>query len=220
MRLILATANPGKAREIRDMLAPLDGLAIESLLDHPGFAAPEESEATFEGNARLKALACARAFGALSLADDSGLAVDALGGRPGVLSARYAPTSADRNAKLLEEMRGVPEERRAARYVAAMALAWPDGRCVAREGRCEGRIALAPRGEGGFGYDPVFWLPERGLTMAELSDEEKNAISHRGRALRAILPDIRLALAQHASRESRKNETDRDGGSAAESGGL
>ena len=194
MRLVLATANRHKIEEMRCILAPLGPIHIQSLLDFPDFPEAGETETTFEGNARLKALACARHTGQLSLADDSGIAVDALGGGPGVRSARYAPTSEERNRRLLEAMRDVPDGRRTARYVAAMALAWPDGRCIVRLGTCEGEIARAPLGQGGFGYDPVFWLAERGRMMAELAPEEKNAISHRGRAIRAILPDLTEAL--------------------------
>lgn len=193
-RLFLATANAHKVVEMRAILAPLGAIEICSLLDLPEAPDIEETETTFEGNARLKAVFCAELTQCLSLADDSGLVVDALDGRPGVYSARYAPTAAQRNAKLLDEMEGVAEDARSARYVAAMALAWPDGRCVVREGRCEGRIALAPRGKEGFGYDPVFYLPDRDKTMAEVTDDEKNAISHRGHAIQAIMPDLKAAL--------------------------
>ncbi|MCX7016189.1 MAG: RdgB/HAM1 family non-canonical purine NTP pyrophosphatase [Candidatus Sumerlaeota bacterium] len=193
-RLVLATANRHKVEELRAILAPLGALDVRSLLDYPDFPKVEETEDTFEGNARQKALACARHTGLLSLADDSGIVVDALGGRPGVLSARYAPSGEEANRRLLAEMRAVPDGRRQARYVAVMALAWPDGRCVARTGTCEGEIARAPRGRGGFGYDPVFWLPDRGRMMAELAPEEKNAVSHRGRALEVILPILTEAL--------------------------
>ena len=191
--LVLATANRHKVEELRAILAPLGALELRSLLDYPGFPTVAETEETFEGNARLKALACARHTGLLALADDSGIVVDALGGRPGVLSARYAPSGEKANRRLLSEMRDVPDGRRQARYVAAMALAWPDGRCVVRTGTCEGEIARAPRGRGGFGYDPIFWLPDRGRMMAELAPEEKNAISHRRRALEAILPILKEA---------------------------
>jgi XTP/dITP diphosphohydrolase len=183
-RLLIATNNAGKVAEFRQLLdscgwelvTPADiGLKIDV----------EESGETYEENAKAKALQYAQASGLVALADDSGLEVDALDGRPGVQSARYAgpgAKDADRVQKLLEELRDVPDAERGARFRAVIAVADPSGRVEMVEGTVEGRIARAPRGENGFGYDPVFLLPERGLTAAELPADEKNVISHRGRA--------------------------------------
>lgn len=191
-RLIVATQNPGKAKEIRRLLA--NEASVETLAEHLEIVLPPEDASTFEGNAVIKAEHVMKRLGVPVLADDSGLVVDALDGAPGVRSARYAPgTDADRVAKLLDALKDVPEARRTARFVCAMALACPGETPVVREGKCEGRITDAPRGSGGFGYDPVFLL-EDGRTMAELDPEEKNRISHRGRALAAMLPAIREAL--------------------------
>jgi XTP/dITP diphosphohydrolase len=134
------------------------------------------------------------ATGLPALADDSGIEVDALGGAPGVLSARYADSEESRNARLLAELRDVPEARRTARYRAAAALALPDGRIVVAEGSCEGRIALAPRGRGGFGYDPIFFSVELGRTVGEASAVEKARISHRARAMRALGAKLRPTI--------------------------
>jgi XTP/dITP diphosphohydrolase len=184
-RLLLATRNPGKLAELRTLLAdlPIEVAVADS--------APEVAEtgATFSENALLKARAVAAWSGEWALADDSGLEVDALGGRPGVFSNRYAgpdASDADRNARLLAEMEGVPEAARTARFRCVAALAAPDGRAWTREGECRGRIARALRGTHGFGYDPLFLLPDRDLTMAELTPEEKSRVSHRGRALAAM----------------------------------
>ena len=158
-----------------------------------------ETEDTFRGNAVLKATAYAQQTGLLTLADDSGLEVDALDGRPGVLSARYGgpgTTAVDRYQLLLAELRDVPAERRTARFHCVTALAAPNGELIGTaDGVCEGVIALEPSGVGGFGYDPVFFLPPYGLTMAQLDAAEKNRISHRGRAAAAIAPLLRRALA-------------------------
>lgn len=184
--IVLASRNAGKVREIRELLADLP-VEVESLLDHPEVAEVEETGTTFSENAILKARAVAEATGGLALADDSGIEVDALGGAPGVYSARFAgpdATDAQRNARLLERLAGVPAEGRTARYVAAIAIASPGGEVRTTVATCEGSIAEAPRGTGGFGYDPIFVVPGRGLTMAEIPSEEKNRISHRGRALR------------------------------------
>jgi len=197
-RLLVATHNEGKVREYADILGDL---GIEWLtLDAAGVSNDvAETEDTFYGNAVLKATAYARQTGLLTLADDSGLEVDALGGRPGVLSARYGgpgTTAVDRYQLLLAELEGVPTERRTARFHCVTALAAPDGALLATaDGVCEGVIALGPSGDGGFGYDPVFFLPQYGQTMAQLDAGEKNRISHRGRAAAAIAPDLRRALA-------------------------
>jgi XTP/dITP diphosphohydrolase len=192
-RLVVATRNPGKVRELRALLS---SLALE-VVPADGLPEVEETGATFAENAERKARAAAEWSGEWSLADDSGLEVDALGGGPGVHSNRFAgesTTEADRNAKLLELLQDVPPEHRTARYRAAVAVAAPDGRVWLTEGACEGVILQAPRGEGGFGYDPLFLLPQLGKTMAELEPEAKNRLSHRGRAMAEAMPILeRLA---------------------------
>jgi XTP/dITP diphosphohydrolase len=191
--LVMATRNPGKVRELREILQDL-GVTLLSLADFPELPEIPEDGATFAENAAAKATAVARLTGRPALADDSGLVVDALGGRPGIFSARYAqdvttprpPTDADNWRKLLREMQDVPREARQARFVCEIALALPDGRTFRVHGECQGMIALEPRGDQGFGYDPVFWVPEYGGTMAELGPMVKNRISHRARALTAF----------------------------------
>jgi XTP/dITP diphosphohydrolase len=180
----LATNSEGKIGELREIFAgaPLELLTPRAAgidLD------PEETGTTFEENAILKATAFARAAGLPALADDSGLEIDALGGEPGVRSKRYAgddATDADRIALVLSKLEGVRDERRTARFRCVMALATPEEVLGTVSGTCEGRIAFAPRGSNGFGYDPIFLVPDRGKTMAELLSEIKNQISHRGRA--------------------------------------
>jgi XTP/dITP diphosphohydrolase len=184
--LVLATANPGKVRELAPLVAEWGPLAVRSLADVGAVELPEETGDTYEANAVLKARAVAIATGLPALADDSGIEVDALDGRPGVFSARYGDSEASRNERLLTELRGVAEGRRTARYRAAVALAWPDGAVVTGEGTCEGRIAEAPRGTAGFGYDPLFVATELGRTIGESSAEEKARVSHRARAMRAL----------------------------------
>jgi XTP/dITP diphosphohydrolase len=184
--LVLATANPGKVRELAPLVAEWGPLAVRSLADVGAVEMPEETGETYEANAVLKAQAVASATGLPALADDSGIEVDALDGRPGVFSARYGDSEAARNERLLSELRGVAEERRTARYRAVVALAWPDGVVVTGEGTCEGRIAEAPRGTVGFGYDPLFVATELGRTIGESSVEEKARVSHRARAMRAL----------------------------------
>lgn len=192
-RILFATSNPGKAKELAALLG--DRAIIETLADHPALVMPEETGETFEANARLKAEHCAAHTGRLCLADDSGLEVDALGGAPGVRSARYAPGSdVDRMQALLRALSEVPEGSRAARFRSAIALAGPGRPTEIAEGRVEGRVGLLPRGSHGFGYDPIFELPELGRTMAELSLAEKSAISHRARAFQNLLPAILQAL--------------------------
>jgi len=196
----MATRNAGKVRELRDLLQGL-GIELLSLADFPDLPEIPEEGATFAANAATKAQEVARLTQLPALADDSGLEVAALGGRPGVFSARYAqdrtqpkvPGDADNWRKLLDEMAGVPWEERQARFVCAIALALADGRVLTARGECGGYIALEPRGEHGFGYDPVFWVPEYGRTMAELGPEVKNRLSHRARAL-AALKEILVSL--------------------------
>lgn len=187
-RLLLATNNPGKVREFRrlltdspfEVLTPAEaGIALDV----------EETGSTYAENAMLKARAFADAGGCLALADDSGIEVDALEGRPGMYSARFGGPGLDdkgRTALLIEKLSGVPDERRAARYRAVVAVAWPGGEAQTFEGVQEGCIGVAPRGEGGFGYDPVF-ITTDGRIQAEIADEEKDVISHRGQAVRAAL---------------------------------
>lgn len=186
--VLLATRNPAKSLEIREILSGL-GARWRTLEEFPGVLDPEETGATFAENARLKALYYAEATGYMSLSDDSGLEVDALGGRPGVHSARYAGPAKDdaaNNALLVSELVGVPAERRTARFRCAAALAEP-GRIIAQaEGTIEGVIIDEPRGENGFGYDPHFLVPHLGRTTAELTTSEKSRISHRGHALRSL----------------------------------
>lgn len=198
--VLLATGNPHKLVEVREILAPI-GWTVLGLDDLPGPIPPEpvEDADTFEGNARIKAVAYAAATDRYALADDSGLEVDALGGEPGVRSARFAGVEGSRevrdqanNQLLVERIQSVPEDDRRARFVCAMCLAAPDGTIVAESrGTFEGMIIERPRGENGFGYDPHLWLPEEGRSSAELSPEEKNARSHRGAATRLIAERMR-----------------------------
>ncbi len=184
--LLAGTNNAGKTREIIRMLADR-GVRVITPRDLGLTDEPAEDGATFTENALIKARFFSRAAGLPCLADDSGLVVDALGGRPGVQSARYAPTDAERIARLLDEMRDVEHARRTARFVCAAALVDMElGVEVVETGTCEGFIAHEPRGENGFGYDPLFYLPDVDRTMAEISPEAKNARSHRGRALAAM----------------------------------
>jgi len=196
--LVVATGNPHKLAEIRAVLEPL-GWGVLSLEAAGAADAPEPEEVarTFAGNAEIKARAYAQAAGRACLADDSGLEVDALGGAPGVRSARYASAGGAReerdaanNAKLLAELEGVPDDKRSARFVCAMCVADWQGRVLATSrGTFEGRIGRAPRGANGFGYDPLL-ICEDGRTAAELTPEEKNARSHRGMALRELAPKL------------------------------
>ena len=203
-RIVLATKNPGKARELAEVLAGL-GVEIISLAELGPVDEPDECGETFAQNARDKAMYYARATGLWCLGDDSGLAVDALGGAPGVYSARYAaklcPPDAPRDAidqannqKLLADLADVPAEKRSARFICHLALA--DGEKVLLEaaGTFEGQIGYDPAGANGFGYDPLFFLPQKGCTSAQLSSEEKNAISHRGQAVRIFAEKLKKYL--------------------------
>jgi XTP/dITP diphosphohydrolase len=194
MILVVATGNPGKLVELRELVGDLD-LELRALADL-GLPSPEETGATFAENAELKARVAAVAAKAWALGDDSGLCVDALGGGPGLHSARYAATDEERRARLLRELAGVPPERRGAHFFCAAALCAPDGRIFRAEGRVDGSIATAPRGTNGFGYDPLFLPVETpGRTLAELPSLEKNRLSHRGRALDGLRPTLK-ALAR------------------------
>ncbi|MHB9030678.1 MAG: RdgB/HAM1 family non-canonical purine NTP pyrophosphatase [Candidatus Latescibacterota bacterium] len=180
--LLIATGNQGKLAEFTEHLKDI-GIRLLSLADFPGMPEIEENGATFLENAFTKARAACAYSGLPALADDSGLMVDALGGEPGVRSARFAPTTPERNAKLLDLLHDVPDERRTARFVCALALVRPDGFEWTTLGTVGGEILDAPSGAGGFGYDPIFLYPPLGMTFAEIPLEEKNKISHRGRAL-------------------------------------
>lgn len=184
-KLIVATGNPGKVREMKAYLADLDW----ELDLKPDTLEIEETGATFLDNARLKASQVAQALGEWAIADDSGLAVDALGGAPGLYSARYGNTNEERIQRLLTALEGT--SNRAAQFVCAVAIARPDGSiALESEGICRGQILDAPRGSSGFGYDPIFYVPEHGKTFAELPAETKYAISHRGRAFQALRPAL------------------------------
>lgn len=201
--ILLATTNRGKLVELGQLLGSESGVRLRSLLDFPHIAAPEESGATFEDNAALKALYYAEQTGLATVADDSGLVVDALNGRPGIHSARYAPSDAERIEKLLEEMRDVPEPARTARFIcaAAFAVPGPPARVVALErGQLDGRIAHVARGTNGFGFDPVFFVPELGCHLAEVATEVKNRVSHRARAFSALAVAIRQWCARPSPR--------------------
>jgi XTP/dITP diphosphohydrolase len=184
MELVLATRNPHKLREFEPLLAPHRVLPLPDEVELP----PETAD-TFAENAIVKARTAAAATGMTAIADDSGIAAAALGGRPGVRSARYAGENASDEENLAKLLREVPDDDRRVAYVCALACAEPGGREHVVEGRCEGILATDPRGSGGFGYDPAFVPDDRddGRTMAELTPEEKDAISHRGRAARAFL---------------------------------
>lgn len=187
MKVILASQNQHKLVELSAILSQLGfEIALES--EYGLKVEVEETGTTFEENSLLKAEAVMRASGLPVLADDSGLMVDALDGAPGVYSARYGHKNSDaeRIDYLLENLQGVPAERRTAKFVCVITCLWPDGRKIVARGECPGVILDAPRGQGGFGYDPVFYLPEFGKTYAELQPEQKNAVSHRARALQAF----------------------------------
>jgi len=206
--LVLATQNEHKVHELRQILADLAdeiGLEVVGASDFPDAPDVVESEVTFEGNARLKAVAVARATGLPSVADDSGLAVDVLGGSPGVFSARWSGSHAGAGAAraerdranlelLLEQIGDVPDEHRSAAFVCAAVLVMPDGSVEAVEGRVSGTIRREPVGENGFGYDPIFVPDGDTRSLAEYTDVEKNAISHRGLAFRAMVPILREHL--------------------------
>ncbi|WP_111644591.1 XTP/dITP diphosphatase [Paranoxybacillus vitaminiphilus] len=186
--VIIATKNAGKVKEFQTLFAE-KGVEVKSLLDFENAPDVEETGETFAENAILKAETIANYLNKVVIADDSGLAVDALDGRPGVYSARYAgehKNDKENIAKVLEELKGVPFEKRTARFHCALAVAVPRQRTVVVEGTCEGYIAETQTGTNGFGYDPIFYVPEKQKTMAELSKEEKNKISHRANALKKL----------------------------------
>ena len=196
--ILLATRNSDKVRELAALLGDL-GIQIRTLADFPTAPEVEEDGETCEANALKKARAIASATGLLSVADDTGLEVDALGGRPGVFAARYAGEGAtyeDNCRKLIKELYGVPQARRTARFVTVAALAMPRGETRVATGTLVGIIAEASVGMQGFGYDPVFFVPELGRTLAELTAEEKNRISHRAKAFRAMADILRPLAAE------------------------
>jgi XTP/dITP diphosphohydrolase len=204
--LVFATRNRGKLIELRELLPGIDVLAIDEAAARVGHAIPEvvEDRDTFVGNAIKKAHEVSAATGLPALADDSGLEVDALGGAPGVYSARYAGVAghagdAANNAKLLAALAGVPRAQRTARFRAVLALCDASGAlgdaAITAEGTCEGEILDAPRGTGGFGYDPLFYAPELGMTFAEAGVGSKSELSHRARAMHAIRPRLLAYLA-------------------------
>jgi len=200
-KLLVGTNNPGKVQEYEELLADLPGTLEVTFPAREGLTLEvEESGETFEENARIKALAYAQASGLLSLADDSGLEVDALGGAPGIHSARYAgpnTSDADRYRKLLDALGNIPTGQRSARFRCVVAIAMPDGTIHTEDRFCEGEIGFAPQGEHGFGYDPVFVVQGHGgRTMAELPPDIKNKISHRARALMAIQPVLRTLISE------------------------
>lgn len=203
MKIIFATGNEGKMREIRAILGDME-LEICSMKEAGLAPDIEENGTTFEENARIKAETVAKALAAqkkaercVVMADDSGLEIDYLNGEPGVFSARYlgeeTPFS-EKSAELLRRLKEVPEEQRTARFVCAIAAVFPGGEEVVTRGTVEGRIGRELRGDNGFGYDPIFYLPEHGRTAAELTDEEKNRISHRSRALEQMKKEIRKRM--------------------------
>jgi XTP/dITP diphosphohydrolase len=188
--MVLATRNRGKTKELQSLLGPT-GITVKNLDDFGPMPDVAEDGATFDENAYKKSSFYARILGFPTMADDSGLVVEALGGAPGVLSARYAGKDAadsDRCEKLLAEMKG--KRNREAAFECVISIAVPSGAALTYEGRCEGRIAEAPSGENGFGYDPVFYYPPLEKTFAELDTDEKNRVSHRGRALAEVVAEI------------------------------
>ena len=190
MKIILATQNQGKVRELRELLGD-EAIEVLSLLDFPDWEDVEETGVTFADNAALKARAASQRAGMIALADDSGLEVDALGGAPGVYSARYAgePKDDERNIdKLLHALETIPEDIKTARFRCALVMATSFGEEYLTEGAVEGRILTERRGSDGFGYDPVFYLTEFARSMAELTLSEKNTISHRAQAFRKVIP--------------------------------
>lgn len=194
--IIIATKNKGKAKEFTELFDPL-GFQVKTLLDFPGAPDIEETGETFEENALLKAVGICELLQKIVIADDSGLVIDALNGRPGVYSARYAGADKDDEAniqKILLEMKDVPNERRTAHFHCTLAMIVPGKDPVIVEGICNGLILSEKRGNNGFGYDPIFYLPHLKKTMAEMTSEEKNRISHRGNAIRKLYEYVQEAM--------------------------
>jgi len=206
--ILLATANPDKAREMEEILSACEAPGSPGLIrwrrlaEFPGLPQPVEDGETFLANARLKALHYARHTGLWAIADDSGLEVDALGGDPGVRSARYAgePSNAKaNNALLVRNLAGIPAGQRTARFRCAAVLAAPDQTLASAEGTVEGRIVDEPRGTNGFGYDPHFWIDAAGMTAAEMPPDRKHAVSHRGQALRRLRQQLQSLMADRTA---------------------
>lgn len=197
-QIVLASTNQGKVREVAMMVQDM-GIEIVPLSETAFQGEIEETGTTFEENAIIKAMQVAKTLGIPALADDSGLEIDYLNKEPGIYSARYMGEDTSyhiKNSSLIERLNGVPDEKRTARFVCAVAAAFPDGRVKTVRGTMEGRIGYEEKGENGFGYDPIFYLPEYGCTSAELSMEEKNKISHRGKALRGIRESVKEAFSE------------------------
>ncbi|SEM34268.1 XTP/dITP diphosphohydrolase [Mesobacillus persicus] len=193
-QVIIATKNTGKAKEF-ERIFNAKGLQVKTLLDFPDIEDVEETGTTFEENAILKAETIANLLGKIVISDDSGLEVDALDGRPGVYSARYSGPEKSDSAnidKVLEELKGVPDSERTARFRCVLAVAQPGKKTVTFAGACEGRILQERRGTHGFGYDPIFFVEEKGKAMAELAPEEKNKISHRAKAIQKLEANLSL----------------------------
>lgn len=202
MKFVLASNNKKKLVEMREILGEL-GIEVLSQAEAGISTEPEENGVTFEENSLIKAAAACEASGLPALADDSGLVVDALGGQPGVYSARYGGEGLDDKGRyelLLKNMEGI--ENRSARFVSCVSVVFPNGDNITAEGTCEGSIMYAPAGDGGFGYDPVFFCNDMGKSMAELTHEEKNSISHRGNAMRKFAPLLR----EYLEKEDRYND--------------
>ncbi|NLY78482.1 MAG: XTP/dITP diphosphatase [Lysinibacillus sp.] len=194
-QVVIATKNKGKAKDFEAIFSPL-GYEVVTMLDVAPEMEIDETGSTFEENAVLKAETLSKALGKIVIADDSGLEIDVLGGEPGVYSARYAGDHDDEAniEKVLEKLQGVPEENRTARFVCAIAISGPEFETKTVFGMCEGVILTEKRGSNGFGYDPIFYVPELGRTMAELTAEEKGAISHRGNAIRKLTKELENLL--------------------------
>lgn len=196
IEILFATSNAGKAKEVQAMFSDLD-VDVKTLREEEIDVAIEENGQTFAENALIKAKAIAGMTDKIVLADDSGLVVDYLNGEPGIYSARYMgeDTSYDiKNARILERMEGVPDDQRTARFVCAMAAIMPGGEVICTEGIMEGLIGYEMKGTNGFGYDPIFYLPEYGMTSSEISPEKKNEISHRGKALRKMQDELKKRI--------------------------
>lgn len=195
-KIVFATGNPGKIREIKEILADLD-VEVLSAKEMGIDLSVDENGTTFEENAILKAKATAAVCNEIVLADDSGLEIDYLNKEPGIYSARYMgeeTSYSEKNANLVARLTGVPDEKRTARFVCVIAAVFPDGEIKTTQGVIEGRIGYGEKGSNGFGYDPIFYVPELGRTTAELGDSEKNEISHRGKALRKMKEELRKRI--------------------------
>ena len=194
LKIALGTSNPHKLEEINDMLKEMHPDCVEFVLVEGNFD-PVENGTTFEENSYIKAAEAAKIMGIPALADDTGLCVDALDGRPGLYSARYAPDQKSKISKLLAELNGVEKDKRSAHFICTMTLVAPDGmKLHTQTGKIEGFIDTKPSGEHGFGYDPVFFIPELNKTMADMTLKEKNTLSHRARALKPMVEWIKSNL--------------------------